>query len=66
MLKGQYVRNKYTKEVHKIEIGDCEEHSKLSSVKIFSPDMSYSYWVDKVNYELTVIENINLVCNIVR
>ena len=66
MLKGQYIRNKYTKEVNKIEIGDFEEHSKLNSVKIFSPDMSHSYWVDKVNYELAVIENINLVCNIVR
>lgn len=61
MLKGQYVRNKYTKEVHKIEIGDFEEHSKLSAIKVFSPDMSYSYWVDKVYYELAVIENIDLV-----
>lgn len=55
MLKGQYVRNKYTKEVHKIEIGECEEHYKISSVKIFSEDMSHSYWVDKIDYELAFL-----------
>lgn len=60
MLKGQYIRNKYTKEVNKIEIGDFEEHSKLSAVKVFSSDMSHSYWVDKADYELCSLEHIQL------
>lgn len=64
MLKGQYIRNRYTGSVHKIEIGDFEEHSKLSSVKVFSEDMSHSYWVDKVDYELAVLENAYLVCDV--
>ena len=64
MLKGQYVRNKYTGTVHKIEIGECEEYSKISSVKIFSEDMSHSYWVDKIDYELAFLENIDLVLTI--
>lgn len=36
MLKGQYVKNIFTKEVNKIEIGELEEHSKISYIKIFS------------------------------
>ena len=62
MLKGQYVKNIFTKEENKIEIGELEEHSKISYIKIFSPDMSHSYWVEKSDYELAVLENIEVEC----
>ena len=64
MLKGQYIRNKHTGAVHKVEIGECEEYSKISSVKIFSEDMSHSYWVNKIDYEFAFLELIDLVISV--